>query len=240
MKTYFRVKLTSLLLSLFLAALPAAEAQKLSRKAIRALRIQEAQEFQKITDAATQAVSTNAAFRAAAGSVAVQMTHRHTLPPTAPSPTSKKARAAFFNEQNIKDAVRVRVNKGKHAPKYTGRLPFQPAQKVEQLLSQHSSPLNALKALWKLEDRFRGTRFFEFSPPPITSATLWCSRPPARTVRQNGTAVQPRFGNAPNQTDALFVRKPGQFPRRIRTEHPQSRYAYALRKRPQPADPFGL
>lgn len=161
MKTYFRVKLTSLLLSLFLAALPAAEAQKLSRKAIRALRIQEAQEFQKITDAATQAVSTNAAFRAAAGSVAVQMTHRHTLPPTAPSPTSKKARAAFFNEQNIKDAVRVRVNKGKHTPKYTGRLPFQPAQKVEQLLSQHSSPLNALKALWRLEDRFRGTRFFE-------------------------------------------------------------------------------
>lgn len=161
MKPYSPVKLTSLFLSLFLAALPAAEAQKLSRKAVRALRIQEAQEFQKITDAATQAVSTNAAFRAAAGSVAVQMTNRHILPPTAQPPTSKKARAAFFNEQAVKDAVRVRVKKGQYTPKHTGRLPFQPAQKVEQLLNQESNPLHALKALWNLEDRFHGTHFFE-------------------------------------------------------------------------------
>lgn len=161
MKLYSRVKLTSLFLSLFLSALPAAEAQKLSRKAVRALRVQEAQEFSRITDAATQAVSSNAAFRAAAGSVAAQMTTGHKIPATGLPPTSKKARAAFFNEHKLKEAVRVHANTQTSAQKYVGRLPFDPAKKIEQLLNEHSNPLDALKAMWRLEDRYGGKHFFE-------------------------------------------------------------------------------
>lgn len=165
MKPYSRVIFTSLFLCLFLAALPAVHAQKLSRKAVRALRVQEARELRQITNAATQATTSNAAFRSAAASVAVQMTSGHKIPPTGFSPTSKKAREAFFKGQKLKDAARVRilpqVNSGKYAKKHTGRLPFDPAKKVEQLLDENASPVDALKALWRLEDLYHGKHFFK-------------------------------------------------------------------------------
>ena len=163
MKTLSLVRLTSFFLALLLTAQPAVYAQKLSRKALRALRAQEAAEIKKIANS-----SSNAALRALQNDLfAETYAAASRFSKNVSNPRSKKSRQRFFDEytakiteEQISQFVRLEPPANYKKRKSSKNLPFDPYPQIAEMVQEEKNPLRALNTVHKMEDKFPGHSFF--------------------------------------------------------------------------------
>ena len=170
MKKINFVRLASFVIICVLTTFSPLHAQKLSRKALRALKAQETLELQQLSDIAAQAYSTNASFRTLQKASLEQIRISQQMSKNHLGPISKKAWKSFFienaskdNEQAIQDAVRL-INPGKYHKKKrpSNWLPFNPYTKIAQILDGYKSPIKAFEIVTQLEDLYPENSFFFF------------------------------------------------------------------------------
>lgn len=164
MKTFYALRFTLCLLFLLLAGLPAANAQKISRKALRAIRAQEVAALKKVSaDLTAQSASLNAAFR--------QLQHKYKADDFSPCAKIKKAKPAHSKpkkggvtrhsklaQSDINRAIQASINK--KFPSSYKDLPFSPQAKIKQILNGKVNPVKVLPTIQQLQKLYPGYSFF--------------------------------------------------------------------------------
>ena len=158
------VKLTLFLLSIFLAALPPAQAQKPTLKNLRAL--QKQQHLAKTLSAAGKnAPSVPTAAQKAAGKAAT--THilaagsLKNLPLNQELPTENSLETPVVNAKELQEIILSRQSSSREFFKNKWQRE-NPREKVDQILQQNKNPVAALKAVWEVEDQYTNKKFFAY------------------------------------------------------------------------------